>query len=364
MGNIFKTLGLDDLVRDIPFLGKVAGDVLAGLPMGQKSGPGSGQDSFLPNMTYGKTEGRMSNEDYQFNQDLLDSSNPRDAARQNEFNNLTTDTNIANERKFLEGVAPSQAAAHNTFQDATYQAGIDRETAGIKSQAAALGMSPWELTGQSTGGGGGAIPPPSPRPQGGRTDGSAFLSTMTPLAVAKMQNQTAIKTAKIQQDTALKTTAMTTQQQDKSTSMQTAGGKLPVQQAATLATQAESAIASAGLARAQTDIQTQDLVLRLVRLAMEVLPKEQLSGTVDVPGFKGSVNASTIKGFEQLLRALNQSPTAKTGYLPKDAEAARKMLSSMPPQQFAELSRAITRIANTAGKAGNSTLDFLGNLGK
>lgn len=364
MGNIFKTLGLDDLVRSVPFLGGVAADTLAGLPMGQKSGPGAGKDSFLPSLTYGKTEGRQSNEDYQFQQDLLDSSNPRDAARQNEFNNLTTDTNIANERKFLEGVAPSQAAAHNVFQDATYQAGINRETAGIKSQAEALGMSPWELTGQSTGGGGGAIPPPSSRPQGGRADASPFLSALTPLAVAKMSNQTAIKTAKIQQDTALKTTAMQTQSQQGIASQQTAGGQLPIQQAATAAAQAASAIASAGLAEAQTDTTVQKLVIDIIRLAKEVLPQEQMKGEIDIPGFKGSVNTNTIKGFEQLLGALRTSPTARTGFLPKDNEALQKMLATMPRQQFAELSRAITRIAKGAGQGANSAMDFLGQLGK
>ena len=164
MGNIFKTLGLDDLVRTITVIGKTAGDFLAGVPMGQKSGPGAGQGSFLGDMTTGKTEGRMSNEDYQFNQDLLDSSAPREAKRTNTIADITTPNEIKNRGAFLEGVAPAEANAYNTKQDLTYAADTQRDIARTKAQSEQLGMSPWELKGQS-----GATPLPSfggtPAPQ-------------------------------------------------------------------------------------------------------------------------------------------------------------------------------------------------------
>ena len=98
MGNIFKTLGIDDFFRDnVPFVGGTVANFLAGQGGTQAQG-------YLGNLTAGPTAGRISNEDYQFNQDLLDSSNPREIARQGAF---------------LEGLAPSQAKAYNTYQDTT-----------------------------------------------------------------------------------------------------------------------------------------------------------------------------------------------------------------------------------------------------
>lgn len=338
MGNIFKTLGLDDLARSIPVVGGGIANFLTGLDMGQKNG-GSGTG-----IQFGPNQGRMSNEDYQHNQNLLDSSNPREIARTSSF---------------LEGVAPSQGRAWNTYQDATYGADTQRSIDRTKQTGEQLGMSPWEVMGLQ-----GATPLSPASPTQPKASGESFLGQMTPLAIAKMNNKTAIQQAKIAQDTALQTTAMQTAQADTANRRSTAEGRLPEHQAQAAAAQANAAIAQVGLTEAQTDLQVQDLVLKVIRLAYEILPREQLEGKLDLPGFSGKVTTDVKQGFQQLVGALLQSPTARTGFLNKDDAALQKALTRMPKDQWASIRTAIQRIARGAGDAANTSIDFLGKITK
>lgn len=338
MGNIFKTLGLDDLARSIPVIGGGVANFLTGLDMGQKNGGSNTGIQMGPN------PGRISNEDYQHNQNLLDSSNPREIARTNAF---------------LEGVAPSQGAAWNTYQDATYDADTQRAIDRTKQTGDQLGMSAWEVMGLQ-----GSTPLSPGTPTQPKASGETFLSQMTPLAIAKMNNKTAIQQAKIAQDTALQTTAMQTSQADTANRRSTAEGRLPENQAAAAAAQANAAIAQVGLTEAQTDLQVQDLILRVVKLAYDILPREQLEGKLDLPGFSGKVTTDIKQGFQQLIGILLSSPTARTGFLSKDDAAIRKGLSTMPKDQWTQLRSAIQRIAKGAGDAANTSMDFLGQLTK
>lgn len=318
----------------------------------------------ISNALFGRQD-RLSNKDFQFYQDLADSGNPRDAARQNEFKNLTLATDIGTTNQFLKQVAPAQAEAYNTQQAATYGEDTARQTQRIQSMADGLGMSPWEITGA-----GGTNPIPSPsggppqRPQGNREAATGFLQAMTPLKVAEMGNRTALKQTEMQNRTALKQTEMQVKQADQANRRSTAEGQLPVQQAATAAAAAEQAISAAGLNNANTDKTVQATVIDLLKFVYEMLPTENMQGTLDVPGFKGSITTQQKQGFRDIVKALGRSPTARTGWTAKDDAAVREALSKMPADQWSSLRRAIRRVAQGAGNAANNTMDFLGNLTK
>lgn len=129
---------------------------------------------------------RISNKDYQFYQDLADSGNPREIKRQSNF---------------LEGMAPAQANAYNTYENATYAQDTQRQVDRIKTTGEQLGMSPWEVTGAP-----GAAPLPSPYQQGnagaGAQSAGQFLQALTPLKIAEMNNQTQLKATEMNNQTA------------------------------------------------------------------------------------------------------------------------------------------------------------------
>lgn len=305
MGNIFKTLGIDDLVRSIPVVGKVAGDFLSGIPLGQKSGPGANSGNILDAITSntGPTQGRISNEDYQFNQDLLDSSNPREIARTGNF---------------LEGVAPSQANAYNTYQDQTYQADTDRAIGRTQQTGEALGMSPWEVMGLQ-----GATPLPAGPISQPKASGEGFLSQMTPLAIAKMQNKTTLDVAKMNNETALQQTAMQT------------GNAMDIAKYGQEGPEATQRIAESAarilLQEAQTaktfqdtEAQAQNMIVQVVTTALNSLPVENLS--------IGGYTRTQRQGAAPVLRQL-----ATRGQGTYDADKVRQWLKGFNQNEMSQL---------------------------
>lgn len=153
--------------------------------------------------------GRTSHEHFIENETRADWSNTNQIARENEF---------------LSGVTANRAQNYNAYQDQTYGQDTQREIDRTKATAQQLGMSPWELKGQSSG--------PLVSPGGSDTNnptskGSDFLAASVPL-----------KTAEIQARTSLANTAMQSQTQKDIASQQTAGGQGPKNQAALSAAQA------------------------------------------------------------------------------------------------------------------------------
>ena len=69
----------------------------------------------------------------------------RDLEFMNDVQNRLWPDETKRQGQFLEGIAPSQGAAHNTFQDATYLKDMSRQAQGIKQMGEDLGMNPWEL---------------------------------------------------------------------------------------------------------------------------------------------------------------------------------------------------------------------------
>ena len=168
---------------------------------------------------FGKSQ--VSNRDYQHQQNLLDSGNPREIRRQSAF---------------LEGLAPSQGAAYNTIQDATYAQDTQRQTDRIQTMGDQLGMSPWEITGSP-----GANPLPSPTGPAPQNNNAQYMGALTQMAasanqsktqlkIAAMNNDTALRQTQIQADTALATNAATNQTSKENVMVQTANGQVPFSQ--------------------------------------------------------------------------------------------------------------------------------------
>lgn len=306
MGNIFKTLGIDDFFRDnVPVIGGGVGNFLAGL------GGKQVQDKFLSNVTTGPNPARVSNEDFQHNQNLLDSGNPREAARQNQFDTMTNPTKIATQNafragtadteietqgKFLKGLAAPQAEAYNSYQNSTYQGDIDRNIQRVQQTSEALGMSPWELNGGSA-----ATPMPSPTmpsnqatPRRPESENSGrFLSDLVPLITAQMANKTQLETARMNNATALKQTEMQTgNQMDMAVYGQT--GPESVSRQTLQAAQTGLAIANQNLVTTQAGAAENKMWLDTV----ETLARYAGKTTIDIPGIK----SETYNNFPQLTR--------------------------------------------------------------
>lgn len=329
MGNIFKTLGIDDFFRDnVPLIGGGVANFLSGMDQPKT----------------GKTEGRISNEDYQYHQDLLDSSNPREINRTNQFNTGVNQTNIDNQSAFLKGIAPAQAEGYNTYQNATYQADTDRQNDRILDQSKALGMSPWEITGSS-----GSAPLPSPsapqqNPQQRNNNGAEFLSTMTPLAIAKMNNETSLKNTKMQTDTS-KYIA------DQSTNK----GQLPaaqtVQQAAqTVLTTMQTAQSSAQTNNINTDsaLKENQMWLNSVSTLLNALP------TINID--TGIFKSTEKDGWRQALQMLGKMDKSNI------TSALQRTVQTMPKPQFDQLTKDIIKLATMFSAGAKGAMNTVASL--
>lgn len=154
-------------------------DFLTGLSSGMGQSIGGSLPGIIASWATGGFKGRPQWRDLSFMNDVANRLQPDETKRQGEF---------------LEGLAPSQGAAHNTFQDATYGQDTQRSIDRIKTTGEQLGMSPWELTGSNT-----STTPIAP--QGAQGDN--FMQTLTPVLIAKMNNQTALKQTAMQTQNAL-----------------------------------------------------------------------------------------------------------------------------------------------------------------
>lgn len=160
-------------------------DFLAALASGAGQSLGSTAVSTLFNLVSGGGKSRPSWRDLQFMQDASERLAPRQIDLQGDF---------------LEGLAPRQAAAYNTYQDTTFQADTNREIGRIQQMGTELGMSPWELRGTSASA---ALPSPqmqTPSQTAGAST-QAFMSALVPLEVAKIQARTQLQTAALQSST-------------------------------------------------------------------------------------------------------------------------------------------------------------------
>lgn len=301
-----------------------------------------GLEASISKAIFGRQD-RMSNADFQHYQNLADSGNPREIARQGAF---------------LEGIAPSQAAAHNQFQDATYAQDTQRATDRITQMGQDLGMSNWEIMGQS-----GSTPLPTPAaPQ---NNNGAFLSGMVPIKTAEIQAETQLKStalnnltqleiAKLQSDTTRYGTDVGAETSRTVAMLQTANGQVPISQVEMNAAQQLKMLDERDL------IRTQDQAARNEMYVRSVLALAQLAGKTSIDmGFYKRDTVNGAKELSEILRMSHMSPLEIEDYIRK-----------MPYDEWAGLEQDLDEIVNMvlsasgkmAGGIGSGIGNFLQDL--
>lgn len=303
-------------------------DFLSGLAQaGQAAGAISSIGQLL-----GMGKDRISNRDYMFYQDLADSGNPREIKRQGDF---------------LTGLAPSQAAAYNKYQDATYNADTMRHASRVQTMADELGMSPWEITGAS-----GAAPLPSPGPAPTRNDTSSqFMQNAIPLEVAKINAKTSIANAMIQSETAKDVAATQTASAQHISSQQTASGMLPVEQAEKL----RAEVINLGT---QNDAATNQIFLSILTTLFNMMPKE----TVKFGDVYTATQTPGWKNLAEVYARLKLPPGRET-----DQEQLARAIQSLPTQDYNDIRKLLMGTANDLARGAQGAVDigkdFLKGLG-
>lgn len=303
-----------------------------------------GQAAGALGINFGKSQ--VSNRDYQHQQNLLDSGNPREIARQSQF---------------LEGLAPSQANAYNTIQDATYSEDTARQTERIQSMGEDLGMSPWELTGAS-----GAAPLPSPTGPAAQNNNAQYMGNLTQLRSAQMQNETALRIAAMNNQTQLETTKMQTDTQRYGAdvgadttkivaNLNTANGKVAITQAELSAQQKMESMAREGLIYDQQRATQNSVYIDTARLLAELAGKTEFS----IPGIYKRTQTNGAKGISAIADMQGENSTAVAKYI-----------SSMSADEFAELNKDLKHIEEfialgvgaSAGGMAKGAAGFLGDM--
>ena len=317
--------------------GEEGGGFLSGITGGVQSG----LSNLLATMIFGN-QSRISNEDFEHYQNLLDKANPREFERQSAF---------------LEGVAPAQGNAYNTFQESTY--GADTERYKERMDTLFPGTSPWERLGTSA-----ASPLPSPAPKNESKPAGGFLQGLAPLATAEISADTQKQVAKIQQQTAKDVAKIHQGTELQKVGMQTNEGQLPVSQM--IRNEAETFLANE---RAVTEGYTQnekasrsnwyhnDVLLKSAKSFYELLPFEQ----VDL----GLYKLQSRRGWQAVAEWSEDKQSGDTSV------SLEGLLSKLPKEETDKLLQDTAKIAGIIGKVGKGSLHtavsggkFLGKLSR
>lgn len=315
---------------------------------------GASAGSALSQALFGRTD-RMSNRDFQHYQNLMDSGNPREIARQGDF---------------LTELAPYQVNAHNTFQNGTYLQDIGRQMQGneqLMPQKARLdkdymdtvyaGTSAWERLGSN------ASPslqaPASPdSPQAKAPMGGDFLAGIAPLAQTKMQNETAKQVANIQSRTQKEIAKIGQQTEIYKSDQSTDHGALPRSQTAESAARTLLSGAQRGLTQAQTSktgaeehaIQNKQTLDNMAALLASLSTE-----TIDL----GLFTATQKAGYREVLKLFGPQIRDMNG----QAQFA-ELLGNLPPDQFGKVKTDLLQIAGGLIKGSNTLGNVLGKGGK
>lgn len=310
-------------------------------------GQAAGGLSAIGNL-FGVGKDRPSWRDMQFMMDTSERLAPRDIALQGQY---------------LEGLAPAQAGAYNTYQSETYGEDTQRQIERIQSTGQALGMSPWEIMGQ-----GGAAPLPSPA-YGGASQGASkgdYMAQLVPLEIAKMNNQTALATTAMQTMQQKYATDKTTDASVYGTDTQAATQRYTVDQTQGLSPKAkaeiqeiQSRIDLQGWQKANSildlDVKNQGMLLNILRIAIDASPKD----TYSLPGL--TTTQPTL--WKQIFGVLsNNNPEGQLGW----ERSAQDLLAKLPPDEFNDLKRwalgNAKNIGNDIDAFFQGARDFLGGI--
>ena len=275
----------------------------------------------------GGLKSQTSNRDYQHQQNLLDSGNPREIKRQSAF---------------LEGLAPSQGAAYNTIQDATYAQDTQRQTDRIQTMGSELGMSPWEITGSP-----GSSPLPSPTGPAPQNNNAQYLSSLAQMQASVNQNKTSLKIAAMNNDTALKQTQIQADTQRGIADQATGNGQKPLAEIDLTRDQQKAVQAATRLTWTQNEVAENDAALRTIaELA-------KLAGTykIQIPGYEASGN--NMSRELTALYTLMQNRDTRVN----ETDWLKNYISKLPKNKFDGL-------ANDAKAVAKIGLEAVGDIGK
>lgn len=290
------------------------------------------------------SDNRVSQADNTHAQNLLDQNNPREIARQSSF---------------LTGIAPAQASAYNTYQDATYGqdtarqiertralAPVEAETDLAYMDTVYAGTSPWERLGSSAAP---SLSAPEPSEGPPSSNGAGAHSQFLPLLSTQMQTENAKEIALIQAQNAKDIAEIQTGAQLQAVGIQTDNGNLPRQQSLESASrvllqgaQTWESEARAGKTQVETEKVRQDMAIGQIATFLSASPKE----IIDL----GLIKYEHRPGWENLLPLLSVESNPQTR-----KSAIEDALKKMPPDQFSGMKRDIIEIAAMVSK-GSQTL--------
>lgn len=355
---------------------------------------GNAAGSQITNAIFGRQD-RISNKDFQFYQDLIDSTIPReiqrnqdmmeamtpwdiwrtnelnrgtlnaDVERQNAFTTWTTDADIGREKAFLEHIAPAQADAYNVQQDMTYGEDTRRANERVLETSKALGMSPWELKGVTpTGPINVPLPDAGARNAAPMSNASGKAEFLSSVAQPLIGAQTTLQTAQLQAQTSKEIARMNNETQLKIAGQATADGEVPRREAALKGAQEATEIAR----KVQTEAQTGQINAQTKLTAVQSW-SQWLEGIKGIAGTE-EVNLGTYKWT----RPANADLIARLGALQSPAEgfnSAAEFANNLDDKQFEALAAEMIGLARFIGgalggaaKGIKGVVDFLGRIGR
>lgn len=248
---------------------------------------------------------------------------------------------IARSNLFLEGTTPTNAAAYNTYQDATFGADTQRQADRIKTMGKELGMSPWELTGKTN-----TTPVQSFGDQ--KAADTQFLSQQMPLKIAEMQSRTQLANTFLQAQT-----------QKEINSQNTVGGELPKQQ------RIESAARTVN-ANASSEREWQNITLDMVRTLADIAPKERIKTPFyDRESIAGGTTLRNFIGKTQDLDGNRPITDAIAGLNTDVTEELMREIKGLAKQGLDAAKNAgqgLQDAGNAIKGAWDNAAKFLGNL--
>lgn len=279
---------------------------------------------------------RLSGKDAAHYQNLMDKHNTRELSRQQEF---------------LTGITPTEAGAHNTYQDLTYgedtRRFMERQNQLVPQQAQLdkqymdtvyEGTSAWERLGSSAAPSLQAPnPETSPKSQGQNPAG--FLSSLTPLATAEIQADAAKTNALIQADTQRDVAKIQQETQLATTAQQTNDGKLPQAQTAVAAAEELLKLEQAD----ETSAKTQQVKMQTLNSTLATMFANLPKRMIDL----GIMKYEDRPGFREIFQLFNSD--LGIGY-PDFKAKIDEVTSKLPKDQFSQFERDAMQIASLVAK--------------
>lgn len=318
-------------------------DMASGFLEGLSGSLGTSAPASLISLFTGGLKGRPQWKDLEFMNDATNRLFPDEIKRQGQF----LEGLAPSQGKAMQTMAPYQAGAYNTYQDATYGQDTARQTGRIQEMSKGLGMSPWEMMGT-----GSQTPMPAPMQSGpqqgqGQNPMGGFLQGLVPLQIAKMQNKTQLATAKMQTDASKEIAGVNIKP----------GSTQDIQSQATKASQELTEAM-----RQKTTIEAGSVSLQQVISLADLLLRASPTDSFEFGGQRTTGPAAgrmIMKLLEEISPGLSSSGAGK---------AASTLSKKIPQNDIRRLKSVVDEVAKTAGQIGGDIISqgshFLQSLGK